>query len=477
MNAIARSLTAFVRGVEGQGGQAILLVAVTMMGLLMMVGLAIDAGQLYASRRTMQEAADAGAYAGAVVLYQKGTLLQANAAAVNDARLNTFENNVDGFTVTVNAPPQSGAYNGNPRYVEVIISGYVRTAIVPAQSVLNFIRVRGVAGAEPLNNDYAIMALARGNVDRAFYADDEADIHLSGGGILVNSISNTAAVSSQEDPARFNITPNTETVDIAGLSSGTTWPAGITVNTAQPQQPDPFSGMPKPPTTNCSPSDPLDPPTPCAVFLSGTPGAIRTLNPGIYKYAIGSAGTGDVILNPGVYILTQGISLGGSANLWSAGLDVWSSPSAHAATCVTNCGIFIFSTHTNYPGPFRPGIDSCGQTDLRGRTAVTVAAMTTHPNPDFPYLKFLFYQDPACSKEAATSAGNQTWDLKISGNASFNGSGTIYIPTNNFTFDGTNATLTGSQLVASTVNLQSGNITINFTAGAAAQPILPRLAE
>ena len=44
-------------------------------------------------------------------------------------------------------------------------------------------------------------------------------------------------------------------------------------------------------------------------------------------------------------------------------------------------------------------------------------------------------------------------------------------------FDGNNATLTGSQLVANTVNIQSGNITMNFDGGNTAQPNLPRLSE
>lgn len=458
----------FLWGRESQGGQAILLVAITMMGMLMAVGLAIDAGQLYSARRTMQEAADAGAYAGAVVLYQKGTQAQARSAAVSDTTLNGYTNTVDGFTVTVNAAPTSGAYNGNDRYVEVIVSGWVRTAIVPAQSILNFISVRGVAGSEPLNNEYAIMALARGPVVGAFQANNNADIHLAGGGILVNSTSNTAAVNLQTDASRFTIAPNTEPVDIGGNSSST-WPPGVTVNAAQPQRADPFSGMPKPPTTNCGPNDIIDPPTPCIVVVSGGPGAIRTLNPGVYNYKVGSYGSGKVILNPGIYILKQGLDLGGNADLYSAGLDVWTDPSVHAATCTVDCGVFLFSTHTNYPGAFRSGIDSCGITNLQGNAEVKVAAMTTHPNPDFPYNNFLFYLDPACS--------DPNWNMKIAGNGIFTGTGTIYIPNNSFIFDGQDATLIGSQLVANTVDLQSGNITIDFNAGAAAKPILPRLAE
>src|SRR5688572_23827074 len=116
--------------------------------MLMMVGLAVDGGQLYVARRTMQEAADAAAYAGGVVLYQGGTVAEAASAAALDATRNGFTDGVSGATVTVNAPPASGPSAGNNRYVEVIIQTQVRTALVPAQSTLTTVRVRGVAGAE-----------------------------------------------------------------------------------------------------------------------------------------------------------------------------------------------------------------------------------------------------------------------------------------------------------------------------------------
>lgn len=451
---MTRSLPAFFRGAESQAGQAIVLVAITMLGMIMMVGLAIDAGQLYSSRRTMQEAADAGAYAGAVVLYQQGTQAQARAAAVNDVALNGYTHGVDGFTVVVAAPPVSGAYAGNPLYVEVQISGFVRTALVPAQSVLTYVGVRAAAGSEPLNNEYAIMSLDRGNTNCAFSTSSNADIHLTGGGILTNSSSNTAACNLQTTASRFTIDPAPpHGVDINGGSSST-WPAGMAVDTAQPQAADPFAGFPKPPTTGCDPAAPNDP---CAVYNALPGGATQVLNPGIYTVQIGGAGGSRFILNPGIYILKQGLDLAGNADLYSAGLDA-------PPTCVVNCGVFLFSTHTNYPGTFRPGTDSCAQTNLQGNAVVSLAAMTTGT-----YKNFLFYQDGACSDPA--------WNVKIAGNGAFTGTGTIYIPTNEFLFDGNNATLTGSQLVAKTVDLQNGNITIDFVSGTSAQPILPRLAE
>jgi hypothetical protein len=50
---------------EGQAGQTLALVAVLLVGLIAMLGLVLDGGNLYLHRRRMQNAADAGALAGA----------------------------------------------------------------------------------------------------------------------------------------------------------------------------------------------------------------------------------------------------------------------------------------------------------------------------------------------------------------------------------------------------------------------------
>jgi hypothetical protein len=423
----------FFAGRESEGGQAIILITITFLALTMAVGLAIDAGQLFVARRTMQEAADAAAYAGAVVRYQGGSVPSARSAAIADATRNGYTDGVAGFTVTVNAPPTSGLYVGNDEYVEVIIQGSVRTALVPAQSALTVVHVRGVAGAEPLNNGYAVIALDKGNTPDAFYAGPNADIHLTGGGILVDSSSTTAATSDQCDLTRFTIGSPYGT-DVAGTGTGCFPTTGDGLDNNQPQQADPFSGFPKPSTTGMTTYNAL-PNTDPTVLMSG-----------VYTVQIGGAGHTNFDLTSGIYILKAGIDLGGNA-------DISSLPG----------GVFIFNTHTNYPGAFRPGIDTCGVINLQGNAQSELNAMTTGT-----YANFLVYQDPACTNQMSI-AGSQT--------AVFTGTGTIYLPNATFTLDGNNATLTGSQLVAKKVNIQNGNLSIDFNAGNTAQPILPRLSE
>jgi hypothetical protein len=412
--------------VRREEGQALVLIAIVFLAMLMTVGLAVDAGQLFVARRTMQEAADAAAYAGAVVLYQGGTITDAFSAATLDATRNGFTHGVDGATVTVNAPPLSGPSAGNNRYVEVIIDNQVRTALVPAQSALTTVRVRGVAGAEKLNNSYAIMAINRGNVTNAFNMSSSSDVHLFGGGILVNSTSTTAATNTQNDPARFTV-ESPHGVNIAGGTTST-FPGGIPVTTGIPQQADPLSGFPKPSTSGL----------PVCNSLAGCRDMSGNQIPGIYTVPLGDST--DIRLNSGIYILKAGVSSTGGGSLTS-----------------NSGGVFLFNTTTNYPSAG----GTCGGIGLAGTAESNLAAMTTGT-----YKYFLVYQDPACTAE-----------MSIAGTGLWVGSGTVYLPSARFRFSGNGASLGGTQLVADTVDLQNGNLGISFDATLTAQPVLPRLSE
>lgn len=408
---------------RGEGGQAVVFIAIVMLAMIMMAGLAIDAGQLFVARRTMQEAGDAAAYAAAVTIYQGGTQAQAASAAVADAQRNGYVNGVGGFTVTVNAPPASGPYANNNNYVEVLIQGGVRTSLVPGGS-LTTVKVRGVAGAAPLNNGYAIMALDRGNTQNALQVASNGHVTVSGAGILVNSTSTSAA--NLQLSGTVSVTPSTQPAPyVAGNVAGT-WP-NPQIN--QPQLPDPFAGYPKPSTSGMT------------VYTSMPGGTTFTLNPGIYTVAIQGGGNGTITLNSGIYILKAGITDAGNSDLVSAA-----------------GGVFIFNTVQDYPTDTGGG---CGGLALAGSNVTTLSAMTSGT-----YKGLLFYQDSAC-----------TAGMTISGNGTLTATGTLYLPNAAITLNGNNATLTGSQIVAKTVNVGSGNVTISFDAATTAQPTLPRLSE
>jgi len=429
---------------DGEGGQAVVLFAILMLALLFAVGLAIDAGQLYSAKRSEQEAADAAAFAGAVILYQQGTGSDAIAAARSDALTNGYSSggacllstpgpctdDATQTTVTVNWPPLVGAYAGNIKHVEVEITRQVKTSLVPAEAAFNPVRARGVAGSEPLNNGYAIMALDRGNTCGSFNTQSQGDVHLNGGGILVNSTCATAAINQQNDATRFTV-QSPYSLDVTGNATGYWAADGVPVNPGHNQIPDPFAGFPPPPIVGL----PV-----CNSLASCQDGSGNQI-PGIYTVNLGGSGNANMTLNSGIYILRAGMDTAGNAN-------------------VTGNNVFIYNTYSTYPSA--PGLTpSCGNVNLQGNATSTLSALTTGT-----WANLLLYQDPACTNV-----------MQIGGNGFFNGVGSIYVPSATFTFAGNPSTLDGSQLIARTVNIQNGNITINYNPTTTAQPILPRLAE
>jgi Flp pilus assembly protein TadG len=450
-----KELRAFF-GSQGSGGQAIVMVAIVFMTLMFAVGLALDAGQLFSAKRTMQEAADAGAFAGAVVLYQKGTVLQATQAAIDDATKNGFSDGVNGTTVTVNGSnvassnaPQSGPYAGESpvKHVEVVIVRQVRTALVPAEAAFNPVRARGVAGAEPLNNGYALISLDAACTPNALYLSPNVDVHLIGGGILVNSCSSTAVVgaTSGED---ITVNPSTRGLDIVGTATGSTFPPGLVVNTHVPVQADPFAGTPTP--KNLLSYDGLP-----AHVLPVDPGKIPSTS-NTYPEGIYTANFSNALICHGIYILKNGLN-------GDVGRDT--DPTHIDPNTGTPCDgkAFIFNTLTNFPASG----GTCGNIGQNGNHPITLRPMDTIPaTGNQAWVNFMLFQDPNC-----------TLAMDIGGNQTLDGGGTIYVPNAALIMEGNPSTIDGGQFVAKTLSIQNGNMNINYSAGNTAQPITPRLAE
>ncbi len=394
------------------------MVAIMLTALLMSVGLAIDTGQLYLAHRTMQEAADAAAYAGAVVLYQPGgTQSLAFDAARNDASLNGFS---DPTQITIRQPVDAPFNTAD--YVEVIITQQVRTSLIPQQAGLTTVTVRGIAGAESLNNGYALIALGGSGTGLTIGAS--ATINLHGGGIFVNSTAtgSPGAATNATPLSNFTIDAPYGT-DVAGTATGL-WPStGSGLRQNQPQQPDPFAGYPKPSTAGL----PVNPPT----IHGGT-----TSVSGIYTAPLSSTS-----LCTGIYILKAG--MGGN-------IDV-------DTTAPCDGKVFLFNTNANYPSSG----GACGAFSASGNHPITLSAMTTGP-----YAGLLFYQDSVCTTDAVFNGTS----------FSLTTTGTIYVPNATFRLTG-HASVSGGQIVAKAIDTGNGVLDITFSAATSARPKLPRLSR
>lgn len=439
-----KQLRKFLIGAEAELGQAVVLVAIVLLAMLMMVGLAIDAGQLYSARRAMQEAADAAAYAAAVTLYQGGTQAQAFASASADSTTNGFTH--DGITTWVTVQqPTAAPYNTN-RFVEVTIQRDVKTSLVPAEAAFSHVTVHAIAGADTLNNNYAIMALDRGATPNAFQVGANATLNINGGGIVVNSTAGSAAVNGTPSSQWHMSCPSTNpcNIDVAG-GTASAWPPASSgapnyfngLRTAQPQVTDPFAGYPKPSTTNL----------PCGTQAACTNRAGfglggNTLGTGIYTSSLSGK-----LMCHGIYILKGG-GMGGDI-----GVDTTSIDPVTGDIC--DGKVFIFNTMTNYPALG----GTCSAMGVSGNHDVTIYAMTTGV-----YAGLLVYQDSAC-----------TQPMTFGGTAfMLNATGTIYLPNALFSANG-HPTIDGGQIVAKTIDLQNAILNINYNPNTSARPILPRL--
>lgn len=125
-----------------ESGQAVVLVAIALVALLALTGLAIDGGQLFALRRSAQNAADAAALAGTRELAHVVARCQSGSAA-NDQKV---WNAVVQFAVQNGIQPEAGdeiaaSYvDRNERYLGPVGNGYIPTGATGVTVVLTATR-------------------------------------------------------------------------------------------------------------------------------------------------------------------------------------------------------------------------------------------------------------------------------------------------------------------------------------------------
>jgi hypothetical protein len=419
-------------GPKGEGGQAIVLLAISLLAVLFVVGLAIDSGQLFIAKRTMQEAADAAAFAGAVVIYQApGT--DPRSAVRNDATLNGYTDGLNSTTVTVNWPPLSGAFITNNKYVEVIIIQQVKTTLVPAQAALNPVRSRSVGGANPVKSPFAIVALqptgpcitlaGLGNINVSTVAPFGGMIQANCNGTSIQNLGSGMIIDAQ----------GTRTV-------GTANPAQITGPLTQnaSKQPDPFVAFPRPVVTGLPVFGPAFT-VPASACNAATP-----LTPGVYTGGITNTQNCNVYLGNGPFILKGG----GFAQNAAIG-NITTVPG----------GAMLFNTNSTYPAAG----GTCGSIIAGSGGGFDVYAMTTGT-----YAGMALYQDAACAANVISVQSNGSYDFH----------GTVYAPTALIDLQSQSSITMHAQIVAYAINFQSsGNLNVLYDPAIAANSGLPTIVE
>jgi len=140
-----------------RAGKALALVAIMLPTLFAVAGLVFDAGTMLATRREMQNAADAAVSAAAM------DLSMANGSQVNTTAALYVQqlNGLADATVTVNDPPTSGAYAGVANHLELVVEQDVTFSFASFLGVSNSrtISVRSVAAYRAATTGAAVVVL------------------------------------------------------------------------------------------------------------------------------------------------------------------------------------------------------------------------------------------------------------------------------------------------------------------------------
>jgi len=357
-------------------GQIVPLTGLALLALLALVAVAADMGYFFDYRRRMQTGADNAAMAGAAQLRRGASDGQIQTAALSGAASDGFSNGANDTQVTINHPPNSGYYAGNPGFVEAIISQPRPTLFM---GILGFQRATvstlAIAGAQAGTNCiYALDPTAAS----AFNVNGGATVAASCG--IVDDSNSSSAMNSSGGSSTVTATSIAVTGNVTGCCYSPTPQTGV------PPEPDPFAQRAAPAfSSGCDYTN--------FKVNSGNP---ETLTPGVYCNGITLNAGSVVTFSPGLYVLNGGgLSVSGNAVMHGTGVTFYSTGSASYA--------------------YKP-------VAITGGAVGTLSAPTSGPME-----AMLFFQDRAiASKQTNTISGGSTLSL----------AGALYFPTTPLNFSG-----------------------------------------
>ena len=404
-------------------GSVAVVYALALPVLMGFAGLGVEVGYWYASERSLQSAADAGATAGALELTYGGSHSDIHDQALAEAERNGFSNQA-GTSFTVNRPPVSGAYSGDPTAVEVVLDVPKKTTFASILDVKKVgIAARAVARQSP-GGDACIFALS----------PTEHDAVTNSGGATLDIQGCIVAANSKQPDAISLGGSSTLKADsmwtVGGIDEGSN--ATVDIKTSPVTQgfplTDPYANTPIP-----------SPTSPC--IQANTIGGMMTINNsgGGYPTTICSPGSNvhltssdSIDFEPGTYVFNNvGLQVG-------AGATVTCSMCSPGGAGVT----FIFTGSS---------ASQVGSVDINGG-----ATMNLNAPSGGTYSGLLFYQDPIA---ANTSSNNS----KLNGGANVQLTGALYFPSNHVTVNGDLAGSSECTLVVADTVTFSGSSALNTT--------------
>jgi len=398
---------------NSESGQAVVLLALGLIVLMGFAALAIDGGMIFFDRRQAQNAADTSALAGALAKINRQDW---HAASMDRAKTNGYDDNQTTNWVTAYNPPQSGIYQGNSEYIQVIIRSRVNTSFVQlvfSGALEN--TVEAVARAKPgsvgpIFYGDAIVSLAPHGCKMFKYGGD-AKTYVTGSGVFVNSDDPDCALFQSDNKPGILDVPDGG-VNVVGGANRTVGvaPAG-SIATGQSQLSIPYPPNPDIPIPTCN----------GPAQVSG-----NQMTEGTYSGAFPPSGV-DTLL-PGIYCIVGDFKVNGGDTL-------------------SGSEVLIY-------------ID--GKIDWNGGATINLSAPTSGT-----YKGLLIYVDPHNYPSCVVSGSCTVNDMTINGNSDSHFTGTFYAPASTISITGTGA-VDGfnSQVIGNTIVLDgTADTYVHYDAG------------
>jgi len=384
---------------QSRRGSVAIMVAITLTVVVGVAGLGTEITFLLFRHRQLQTVADAAALSAATAMQAGYPTFDVEAHAIAAAL--SFQNGVNGVTITPNNPPTSGSQLGNSGAIEVIASQTQTLTMVSLLSKGLFTVTARAVALVGTGTDCVLQLNASSATGVTI--SNGATVNLISCGLAANS-TGSSAVS-----VTGGATLNAQSVSTSGstsISNGGAIKVTGAIRTNQPAVPDPYAGVAMPAISGgCKANN---------SYGHGT----WPLSPG--RYCNGLSLTNDAIVNmsSGVYFIDRGtFSVGGAVQLSGTNVTI----------------VLTSSTGGSY-----------ANVSIGNGANVTLSAPTTGATAGI-----VFFGD------RRAPAGN-TQDF--GGGAVINVNGALYFPTQQVIFqNGVNNPSGCTQLIAGTIQFQGGS--------------------
>lgn len=293
---------------KSERGQAIVLIAFAIIGLIGMAGLTIDGGFAYSDRRNAQNAADNAALAAGRAFIREENYTNAGLAL---AVANGYNNNGTTNTVNIYKPPQNGTYAGNNEYIQVVIVSHYQTGFARVLGVNQMTNVvDAVARVIPskkvnLFDGSAVVGLSPHDCKAVKYQGN-ANTTITGTGIYVNSDCATSAFFNNSAAAQLTAP------SMCSVGGITYEPGAINIPGDKLE-------------TGCEaytyPSDEYVMPLPNCTGNATVSG--NSMSPGLYSSNQAFPPAGVTVLQPGIYCVDANFTLNGGDSLFGTNVIIY----------------------------------------------------------------------------------------------------------------------------------------------------------